>query len=146
MQFPRHHRVPANVPGRGADGAGADALGFYLPPYAYAGMQVLGQAVEATKSLDQEKIAEYIHATSFKTMVGDVRFGKDGEWVGAAPHLRAGSRHQGQRPRAVQVAPGTRSSSIPASSSPAISRRPMPTPSTDAPEPRRPSPGHGRLA
>jgi len=61
--------------------AGADALGFYLPPYAYAGMQILGQAVEATKSLDQQKIAQYIHATSFKTVVGDVRFGKDGEWV-----------------------------------------------------------------
>src|SRR6185437_4877214 len=61
--------------------AGADALGFYLPPYAYAGMQILGEAVEATKSLDQQKIAQYIHATSFKTVVGDVRFGKDGEWV-----------------------------------------------------------------
>ncbi len=64
-----------------AAAAGADALGFYLPPYAYAGMQILGQAVEATKSLDQKKIAEYIHATTFKTVVGDVRFGKDGEWV-----------------------------------------------------------------
>jgi branched-chain amino acid transport system substrate-binding protein len=63
--------------------AGADALGYYLPPYAYAGMQVLGQAVEATHSLDQKKIADYIHATSFKTVVGDVKFGKDGEWVEA---------------------------------------------------------------
>ena len=44
-------------------------------------MQVLGQAVEATKSLDQEKMAEYIHANSFKTVVGDVRFGKEGEWL-----------------------------------------------------------------
>ena len=61
--------------------AGADALGYYLPPYAYAGMQVLGQAVEATKSLDQQKLAEYIHANSFKTVVGDVRFGKEGEWL-----------------------------------------------------------------
>jgi branched-chain amino acid transport system substrate-binding protein len=64
-----------------AAAAGADALGFYLPPYAYAGMQVLGQSVEATQSLDQKKIAEYIHATTFKTVVGDVKFGKDGEWV-----------------------------------------------------------------
>jgi branched-chain amino acid transport system substrate-binding protein len=61
--------------------AGADALGYYLPPYAYAGMQVLGQAVEATRSLNQEKLAEYIHANGFKTVVGDVRFGKDGEWL-----------------------------------------------------------------
>ncbi len=64
-----------------AAAAGADALGFYLPPYAYGGMQILGQAVEATQSLDQKKIAEYIHATTFKTVVGDVRFGRDGEWV-----------------------------------------------------------------
>jgi len=64
-----------------AAAAGADALGFYLPPYAYAGMQVLGQAVEATQSLDQKKIAEYIHATTFKTVVGDARFGQEGEWV-----------------------------------------------------------------
>jgi branched-chain amino acid transport system substrate-binding protein len=61
--------------------AGADPLGYYLPPYAYAGMQVLAQAVEATKGLDQLKLAEYIHATTFKTVVGDVRFGKDGEWI-----------------------------------------------------------------
>jgi len=62
--------------------AGADALGYYLPPYAYAGMQVLGQAVEATKSLDQQKLAEYIHANNFKMVVGGVRFGKEGEWLG----------------------------------------------------------------
>jgi len=61
--------------------AGADALGFYLPPFAYAGMQILGGAVEATKSLDQKKIAEYIHHTTFKTVVGEIKFGPDGEWV-----------------------------------------------------------------
>jgi branched-chain amino acid transport system substrate-binding protein len=66
-----------------AAAAGADSLGFYLPPYAYAGMQVLASAVEATKSLDQQKIAEYIRANTFKTVVGDVKFGKDGEWVEA---------------------------------------------------------------
>jgi branched-chain amino acid transport system substrate-binding protein len=63
--------------------AGADSLGFYLPPYAYAGMQVLAAAVEATKGLDQEKVAAYIHANTFKTVVGDLKFGKDGEWAEA---------------------------------------------------------------
>src|SRR5882672_4953957 len=38
-----------------------DPLGFYLPPYAYAMMQVLDQAITATKGLDQAKLAEYIH-------------------------------------------------------------------------------------
>ena len=44
-------------------------------------MQVLAeQAVEGTKSLDQDKIADYIRTHTFKTVVGDVAFGKKGEW------------------------------------------------------------------
>jgi branched-chain amino acid transport system substrate-binding protein len=60
---------------------GVDTLGYYLPPYAYAAMQVLGQAVTATKGLDQQKIADYIRANEFITIVGKIRFGKDGEWA-----------------------------------------------------------------
>ncbi len=60
--------------------AGVDPLGYYLPPWAYAMMQVLGQAIEATKGLDQQKIADSIHATEFDTIVGKVKFGADGEW------------------------------------------------------------------
>src|SRR5262252_4024129 len=55
---------------------GVDTLGYYLPPYAYAAMQVLGQAVTATKGLDQQKIADYIRANEFNTIVGKSRFGK----------------------------------------------------------------------
>jgi branched-chain amino acid transport system substrate-binding protein len=64
-----------------AKGKGVDPLGHYLPPYAYAYMQVLGQAIEATKTLDQGKLAAYIHKTTFKTVVGDVKFGSNGEWA-----------------------------------------------------------------
>ena len=64
-----------------AAGKGVDLLGHYLPPWAYAYMQVLGQAVEATKSLDDKKLAEYIHKTTFNTVVGPVKFGKNGEWA-----------------------------------------------------------------
>ena len=60
--------------------AGVDPLGFYLPPWAYAMMQVLGQAIEGTKGLDQGKVADYIHAHAFDTVVGKVKFGADGEW------------------------------------------------------------------
>jgi branched-chain amino acid transport system substrate-binding protein len=60
---------------------GMDPLGYYLPPYAYAAMQVLGQAIEATKGLDQQKVADYIRATEFSTIVGKVKFGKNGEWA-----------------------------------------------------------------
>jgi len=64
-----------------AKGKGVDPLGHYLPPYAYAYLQVLEQAVNATKSLDQAKLAAYIHKTTFKTVVGDVKFGSNGEWA-----------------------------------------------------------------
>jgi branched-chain amino acid transport system substrate-binding protein len=60
---------------------GVDPLGYYLPPFAYANLQVLEQAVEATKSLDQDKLAEWLHANTIKTIVGDIKYGANGEWV-----------------------------------------------------------------
>jgi branched-chain amino acid transport system substrate-binding protein len=60
---------------------GVDPLGFYMAPWAYAQLQVLQQAVEATKSLDDTKLAEHIRASTFKTVVGDVKFGPKGEWA-----------------------------------------------------------------
>ncbi len=65
----------------GAKGKGVDPLGHYLPPFAYAYLQVLEQAVEATKSFDQAKLAQYMHSHTFKTVVGDVKFAKNGEWA-----------------------------------------------------------------
>jgi branched-chain amino acid transport system substrate-binding protein len=62
---------------------GVDPLGYYLAPWAYADLQVLGQAVEGTGGLDQDKLAEYIHTHTFKTVVGDVSFGEKGEWAKA---------------------------------------------------------------
>ncbi len=64
-----------------AKGKKVDPLGHYLPPYAYAYLQILGQAVNAVGSLDQKAIAEYIHANTFKTVVGPVAFAKNGEWA-----------------------------------------------------------------
>ena len=60
---------------------GTDPLGYYVTPYGYAEMQVLEQAIKAIGNLDQGKLANYIRAASFKTIVGDVKFGRDGEWV-----------------------------------------------------------------
>jgi branched-chain amino acid transport system substrate-binding protein len=60
---------------------GVDPLGHYLPPWAYAYLQVLGQAIEGTKSLDQQKITEYVHAREHDTIVGKVKFGANGEWA-----------------------------------------------------------------
>jgi branched-chain amino acid transport system substrate-binding protein len=52
-----------------------------MAPQAYAQLQVLQQAVEATKSLDDQKLADYIRSSTFKTVLGDVKFGKGGEWA-----------------------------------------------------------------
>ena len=63
-----------------ANEAGVDPLGYYLPPYAYAYLQILGQAVQATGSLDQDVLADHIRSSEFDTVVGAVAFGPDGEW------------------------------------------------------------------
>jgi branched-chain amino acid transport system substrate-binding protein len=60
---------------------GVDALGYHIAPWGYAQLQVLQQAVAATKSLDDEKLADYIRKSTFKTLVGDVKFGPQGEWA-----------------------------------------------------------------
>jgi branched-chain amino acid transport system substrate-binding protein len=66
-----------------AKDAGVDPLGFYQPPFAYAAMQVLEQAVKAAGSLDDDKLAQYIHANAFNTIVGEIRFNELGEWANA---------------------------------------------------------------
>jgi branched-chain amino acid transport system substrate-binding protein len=60
---------------------GVDALGYYMAPWGYAQLQVLQQAVAGTESLDDSKLGDYLRANKFKTVVGDVTFGKDGEWA-----------------------------------------------------------------
>jgi branched-chain amino acid transport system substrate-binding protein len=60
---------------------GIDPVGWAYVPLAYAAGQVLGEAVEATKGLDQVKLAAYMHGHTFQTIVGDVAFGKNGEWA-----------------------------------------------------------------
>jgi branched-chain amino acid transport system substrate-binding protein len=61
--------------------SGVDALGYYLPPFAYADLQVVGAAIEGTHGTDQAKLAEYLHAHTFHTLVGDIKFGPTGEWA-----------------------------------------------------------------
>jgi branched-chain amino acid transport system substrate-binding protein len=62
-----------------AKAAGADALAFF-PVMAYADLQVVGQAIAATKSLKDDVLAAYMHKAEFKTVVGNFSFGADGEW------------------------------------------------------------------
>lgn len=80
MQYPGVLDVVAKYQER-AKTEKVDPLGYYLPPWAYAYLQVLEQAVTATKSLDDAKLAEYIHKNPMKTVVGEVKFGPTGEWT-----------------------------------------------------------------
>lgn len=52
-----------------------------LPTYAivgYAILQVLEQAVEGAKTLDQDKLKAYIHSHEFKTVAGNFQYQEDG--------------------------------------------------------------------
>ena len=60
---------------------GIDPLGWGFAPLGYAAGQVLAAAVEGSASLDHIKIADYIRGHSFHTVMGDIAFGKDGEWA-----------------------------------------------------------------
>ena len=79
MKFPGLDEFLARYREKAA-AAGTDPLGFYLPPFAYAEMQILTEAITKVGNLDQEKIASYIHANTLHTIVGDVKFGENGEW------------------------------------------------------------------
>jgi len=57
-----------------------DPIGYAFVPIGYSAGQTLAQAVEAAKSLDHNKIAEQMRKLTFKTVIGDIAFGKDGEW------------------------------------------------------------------
>jgi branched-chain amino acid transport system substrate-binding protein len=63
-----------------APSIGADLLGYFIPPFAYANGQVLEQAVTAVGSLDQKKLGDYIKTHSFDTIVGKVEYAPNGEW------------------------------------------------------------------
>jgi branched-chain amino acid transport system substrate-binding protein len=63
--------------------AKVDPLGYYITPYNYATGQMLEQAINATKSLDHRKIADYLRKNEMQTIVGPIRYGPDGEWAQA---------------------------------------------------------------
>jgi len=60
---------------------GVDPLGYYLGTWGYAYLEVLGNAVKATKSIDDTKVADYLRANTIKTIMGDIKFGAKGEWA-----------------------------------------------------------------
>ena len=73
--------VPRKVPGEGQGGRRRPDRLLRRAPGAYADLQILAAAVEGTKSLEGDTLGPYIHANTFKTIIGDVQFGPGGEWA-----------------------------------------------------------------
>ena len=61
--------------------AKVDPLGFYLPPFNYAIGQMLEQAVNGTKSIEDAKLAQYLRTHEMRTIVGPIKYDKTGEWA-----------------------------------------------------------------
>ena len=80
MEFPGSMELLKKYQER-AGAAGTDPLGYYMPVWAYADLQVLGEAIAATKSLKDDVLAAYMHEHTFSTVVGEVKFGPSGEWT-----------------------------------------------------------------
>jgi branched-chain amino acid transport system substrate-binding protein len=79
LMYPGVAELIAEYQSRAQD-FGADPLGYYVAPQAYAQMQVVEQAITGTNSLDDGKLAEFTRNAVFKTVVGDVKFGEAGSW------------------------------------------------------------------
>lgn len=79
MMYPGVAQMMAEYQALAAN-AGADPLGYYVAPQAYAQMQIVEQAIVGTGSLDDARLAQFTRDSSFKTVVGDVRFGNGGAW------------------------------------------------------------------
>jgi branched-chain amino acid transport system substrate-binding protein len=58
-----------------------DTLGHFLPPFFYAGGQLIAAAVKGAGAVDEQKMANWLHANTIDTIVGPIKFGPDGNWV-----------------------------------------------------------------
>jgi branched-chain amino acid transport system substrate-binding protein len=79
MMFPGVAETIAKYQSDALD-VGADPLGYYVAPQAYAQMQIVEQAVAGIGSLDDAKLAQFTRDGLFRTVVGEVKFGKGGGW------------------------------------------------------------------
>jgi branched-chain amino acid transport system substrate-binding protein len=60
---------------------GVDPLGYYLGGWGYAYINLLGEAVTAAKSINDDKVAEALRKGTHKTIMGDWSYGPGGEWT-----------------------------------------------------------------
>ncbi len=55
-----------------AKAEGVDPLGYYLGGWGYAYFQLLGEAIEGAKSINDDKLADYLRTHEFHTIMGDI--------------------------------------------------------------------------
>ena len=80
LQFPGIEEFLKKYQAR-AGAEGVDPLGYYLPPFAYANMQVIEQAVEGdARAWMTTSSPTGSGKTRSKTIVGDIEYGPNGEW------------------------------------------------------------------
>jgi branched-chain amino acid transport system substrate-binding protein len=60
---------------------GVDPLGYYLGTWGYAYMELLGNAITGAKSITDDQVANYLRGNPIKTIMGEIKFGKGGEWA-----------------------------------------------------------------
>jgi len=64
-----------------AEKAKIDSLDHFLPPFFYAGGQLIAAAANAVGSINEAKLAEWLHHNTVETVVGPIKFGPDGNWA-----------------------------------------------------------------
>ena len=65
-----------------AKAAGVDPLGYYLGGWGYADFPADRRGdPKGAKTLNDDKLANYLRSHEFKTIMGDIKFGANGEWT-----------------------------------------------------------------
>jgi branched-chain amino acid transport system substrate-binding protein len=64
-----------------AKAEGVDPLGYYLGGWGYAYISMLGDAINGSKSINDDKIADWLRKANVKTIMGDWKYGPGGEWT-----------------------------------------------------------------
>jgi len=64
-----------------AGAEGVDPLGYYLGGWGYAYINLLGEAIAGSKSINDEQIAEWLRKGTHHTIMGDWAYGPGGEWT-----------------------------------------------------------------
>jgi branched-chain amino acid transport system substrate-binding protein len=64
-----------------AGAEGVDPLGYYLGGWGYAYINMLGEGIAATNSVDDNKLADWLRKNPHKTIMGEWSYGPNGEWT-----------------------------------------------------------------